>query len=243
MKYCNVLMLCLIYTSILSQSNTGFTITGKIKNVPNGTYFYLVKNGGKDTVSSTKIFKGKFEFSGRLTQEGELHFVKLDTNGIKLDKGKKSYVRLLLDHSSIKLTGDVKDWPIININGSVATVQFEDLYKKVEDIRKQSEQRYAAIASAAEPYKTSKGKAETESYFKELFHLFEQHSNSYAAPFVAFNYSPDSISFLSAAYDLFTPKIQQGYYAQAILKERIPFIEMRSQLISGKKMPDFWVQA
>ncbi|WP_316794097.1 TlpA disulfide reductase family protein [Pedobacter frigoris] len=219
----------------------GYTIGAQITDVPDGAMFYLIntnpKTGRADTVQTVESKNGQFKFKGVLTSQGEIHWVLIDTNTVKLEKGKNYWILLVLDHSDIKLTGSLKKWPNVEISGSLPTTEYEhymtsseEVIKKARELEKAAGADSSMLAQAVQGYK-----AFTLTYYNSAL-------DAYTTPKLI-----NSNSFLDnaekrALYNKLSDRVKNGYYGKALLdeletQERVKQI---NALVTDKNIiPDF----
>lgn len=241
------LITCLLTTSLYAQ-DSGFTISGELKNLPDGVMFYLIHNGegGRaDTVDRTISKDQRFVFKGRLINDGQLRFVKMDTSMVKLqnqqDKtpsAKQTWLRLFVDNSSsiIKLAGEVKDWPFINIQGSVLTKQHDQF---VSNMSAPIAQLNTKIDSAnRDSVKISFAILEfNESWLKGL----SVTPDSYVVPLLLLNAPKLSFESKETAYGKMSEKLKTSYYGKR-LKQQIENLRASKTIGIGKMIPDFQIK-
>ena len=242
-------MICCQFVSNTFSQKLGYTISGNIKNLPDGIPFYLVLNkddGYTDTVARVRSKNQKFTFIGVLKDEAQFAFVKLDTSVFKLWKQKdaqgknlQSSVRLLLNNSEsiIKLIGNVNDWPQVAIEGSKSTNEYdkfldrikidrENSNKKIEENRNDS----AKVAEALMEY--------NEAFLKNLDLIYD----SFAVPFLVLKNSKFGLETLQRRYDALSDKLKYSYYGKK-LYNRILSIKQSKEIGLGKIIPDFQVKS
>lgn len=225
-----------ITCSVMSQGSNEFIIEGKVSGVPDGVNFYLIRTGQggtADTISVSKSLKGRFRFQGRLDQEGELHFAKMDTTVIKIQKGKHSWVRLLLENRRIKIEGDAKAWPDVAVLGSTYTTDFKEL----DSMFNKYSQNHQQIIIESQGNSASIQK-QVKDYRQQLLSLIARFNNSGGAPIIALNSGISEIAFYEAVYSLLSAKVIKSYYGGK-LTEYISSLKMRDEIQLGKTIPNF----
>lgn len=232
--------LVLLYTTTGFAQKSGYTISGNIKGLPDGITFYLIQakeSGGADTVARVKSKNNNFLFKGKLEEDGQLTFVKMDTSIVKLND-RQTWIRLLLENSEkvIKLKGDIKDWPEIEIEGS--------------ELTKEHNQFASSIVGAMELFNQKLKEAQRDSgkiteantvfdhtYLKNL----ELISGSYAVPLFLFNYKKLDVSLKDAEYQKLSTKQKNSYYGKKLNQEIIG-IKVSKNIRIGKVIPDFHIK-
>lgn len=235
--YIRFIIFCIFSLFIQSETKAEsdtYSIQGFISGLPDGTKLYLLKRGGSDTVDLTKSHKGAFRFSGSLSVEGEIYFIKLDTSLLKFPKDRKPYVRLMLDNSTIVITAALSTWPKIIIKGSMATLELELMLKKASMLTNMANNSRSAMSDLE-----IKGRSERTR--KALIELIRENNNSYAAPLVIINYFPQDLQSLIIAYSLLTDKAKNGYYGQKLKLQHIPAKEASGKIVQNELIPDFIV--
>jgi|GEM_PF-1389204 len=240
------IVLC-FFTGSLYAQNTGFTISGELKSLPDGVTFYLIHNkdgGGADTVDRVKSKDGKFMFKGKFVEDGQLRFVKMDTSDVKLKSqgnerkyGKQTWLRLFFDNSSIiKLTGDVKDWPYINIEGSLLTKQHDQF---VSSMSTPIDRLNAQIDSAKRD--SSKVASAIQEFNESWLEALGKTSNSYVVPLFLLNAPKLSLESKEAAYQKMSDKLKNSYYGKR-LKQQNENTRASKTIGIGKVIPDFQIK-
>ncbi|HMJ48167.1 MAG TPA: TlpA disulfide reductase family protein [Ferruginibacter sp.] len=245
MKKLLIIVFVGLFSAPVNAQNVGYSIRAKIDGLPDGILFYLVKSktsGGFDTVSRVKSKNQQFLFEGVLSLEAEIHFVKMDTTVLKLEKKKRSWVRLLLDNSTIQLNGDFKQWPEVQVKGSLPTQEYEaflqltkypltEYNKEVEKFNNQvgEDKDSAQINNAKQTF--------NEVYLKSL----ESFPNSYAVPLLILSNSVLELQDKEEAYDKLSYKLKNSFYG---VKLNNLNLQNRASLsiVIGKIMPDFSIK-
>jgi thiol-disulfide isomerase/thioredoxin len=231
-----VLLIACVFTvfEVYAQKTEGYLINGTIKGVPDGTEFYLIRSadGSPDTVSRTRSKNSKFMFTGKLEREGELQFVKMDTTKTKLPSKRDSWIRLILDHSTISVIGEITEWPNVVITGSSSTLEFEALIKKqsierehIKSLVKDSAMQIQAILE----------------YKNDLLNYITTHPNSYSAGFALLDVvlrqdMPSEVKIRENTYNKLTDKVKKSVFGQ-VVKKQIMEAKIFSQLKLGGEFP------
>lgn len=225
-----------VYMGEAYSQNAGYTISGYIKELPDGTSVYLVQNkdnGRPDTVDHVKSKNRKFVLKGKLPSEGTIRFVKLD-NSIS---NKKHWVRLLLDNSGekIKLTGTLGEWPNVSIEGSKLTKEYDKFVKCIKLVINDINTRIDAAEK--DSAKIAEIKKDYDAKYLETLELIP---GSYAVPLFLFNNKGMDLDLKEMAYESLSEKLKESYYGKA-LKKQIFNIKASKSIGIGKLIPDFVV--
>ncbi len=103
---------------LMAQTNvakSGFVISGKITDVPDGVEIKILTTDNNSTVASAKILKGKFTLKGTV-QEPTLHFISVGT---------EPPIYLYLENSKISISGAGHDLKNLKIFGSKSNNEFQ----------------------------------------------------------------------------------------------------------------------
>lgn len=233
MKLLKGLVLILLPVMGFSQVKS-YEIKGDIKDLPDNTKLFLIRTsvtGGPDTVQTAMSRSGKFKFNGSLKDEGELHFIKLDTTKVKLAKKGYSWTRLVLDNSKVALAGELSEWPALHLNNSVPTGLFDEYLMKSsvlqEEVKKMSDQKDSVGANKA---------IKALNDFTTEF--IRQHSASVVAPLVMSMNGALTDSEKIIMYDNFPPNIKNSFYGKE-WKRDYELANSRSGIKEGAIIPDF----
>jgi len=133
-KFGFLFLLCttFIVNQIIGQKNNKFSIQGNVDGLKDGVHLYLTTNMGKDTVTQTISKNGKFVFTGTVPLEANFYFIKVDTT--ILSKPSKA---LLLVNDLIRVNGSIREWPDIQVVGSLPHDEYSALIKSHAVIKKE----------------------------------------------------------------------------------------------------------
>ncbi|MRG49032.1 redoxin domain-containing protein [Chitinophaga sp. SYP-B3965] len=234
-----VIVLIIATYDVSAQDRHGYQINGQIKNLPDGVLFYLItnnENGTADTLARTKSKNQQFSFIGELSLEGELHYVKMDTAILKLRDKRMSWVRLLLDNSTIILNGDLKDWPEVNIKGSLPTQEHDIFLQTVSNLIKETNIEIEANKN------DSNKVAEIKGNYNGLFlKKLEKNPSSYIVPLFILKNSRLDLDTKQTAYDKMPAPLKNSYYGIE-LKKHIITRRASESIEIGKVLPDFLIK-
>lgn len=120
-------LIFVVYGQAQQKSIHGYSISGKIEGLKDGSQVYLVRNNDKnstDTIAIAKVKHGEFSFKGSIAVEGEVHFLRLDSSI------SKNIRTIYLDNTTFSLEGSVQNWPDgISVIGNNSTSVFDGLRK------------------------------------------------------------------------------------------------------------------
>ena len=228
-------ILSVLNLPLTSHSQNGYEITGKINGIPDKTKFFLVRNRaeGADTVETTISNLEEFKFQGWLKEEGELFFIKMDTTNLFSLRGKTSYVRLILDNTSIKISGDIKEWPEAKIEGSTSTDLIELMNKRAE--------LFDTKISQLDPIRDSVARnIEGNSYrmFIDSISNVNRNSTASAAIFNFFRRNQLSESDQKRIFERLSDRVKNSFYGMR-WKEEQELLKTRSSIKADGYLPDF----
>ena len=126
----NLIKLTLILCSITitsCQQQERYVIKGTLTGFPDSTMFYLRNMNTDEVFDSSLIIKGEFHLTGHLQDVPEQ--IMLNT---KVDN-KYLYTSLLIRNESVKIEGDIKDFPW---NVSITGSKTQDDYNYLHDLTK-----------------------------------------------------------------------------------------------------------
>src|SRR5204863_8141368 len=110
------------------NSGSGFTITGKITGLTDGTEIKLLSGGNVQTeVAKAAAKNGSFTLKGTIG-EAALH---------TLSFGDKNTFQIYLDNSRININGDIKQLEKLKVFGSASHKDFEDFKKFFDPLSSQ----------------------------------------------------------------------------------------------------------
>ena len=131
-----VLIVALLTISIYScQKQDGYLITGNVTGFPDSTMIYLGNQITYEIFDSTLIIGNKFQFKGQFQDEPEQIWLNTQVGN------EMFYTILLIGNETIKIEGDIVDFPWnLNITGSRTHDEFNYLLKltKPFDLKRDS---------------------------------------------------------------------------------------------------------
>lgn len=248
----------LLYSSIIYAQNqkNGYHIIGQIKGLPEETNVHLIRTAKQkiDTISSTKSKGGKFQFIGQLPLDGELLYVRLDSN-----LSKKSIIFYAVN-GSILLTGDLSTWPNgISVKGSLPQTDYEKLnsllsipYKEVKSINSEKTKLFVRMDSAKSRLlmiDTAKLRANIinnqqevikslANYYKIWDEFINQHPNSLYTPQAILKRSNLTLKQLETSYGKLSEASRKSFYGYE-LKMKIERQKLSNLIKVGETAPDF----
>lgn len=234
-------ILFFFYANVLGQRERGYKIVGKIHGLPDGTVFYLITNkssGGADTLSRSESKNEMFSFKGIVQLEAELYFIKMDTANLKVEKGKiggrkRTWVRLLLDNSSVYLTGNMEDWPNVKVTGSSPTTEHD---RFIEIVSPAITELNRDIDSSK---KDSTKIAQAKNRFNQFYaKSFEKIPNSFAIPLFIMNNPTFKLDEREFEYEKLPRRLKESFYGKKLRQLNIAQRAGES-IVVGKVLPDF----
>lgn len=217
----------------------GYVITGNIDGLPDEIEFYLVRSneGRADTVARVKSQNSSFVFKGLLNLVGEHFYVKMDTSIVKVPEGSDSYVTLFLDNSNIQLSGSIRQWPEVVIEGSKLTKEYNEVvvgYKKFDSVvRIRSE----AIKGTDEYLSNTRA-----AKLKWIITYVTSHPSSQVSAWLIYKLSiimkPEEIELCFNKLDI---DAKLSFYGLQ-LEARIPLLKQKSMIAIGKIIPNFYIE-
>lgn len=241
MKHLILVLVSFLFSvlAIAQQKNSiGYIISGKINGLPDGVVFYLIKeskDGRPDTTQRSVSKSESFQFQGKLVLEGELYFVKMDTSGVKLEKGKKTWIRLLLTNTIINIHGDLKQWPYLDIIGSAATTEYEDFVKA-------NDPELAIVLEKNASKDTGIAKNAEKNYLDFLLSYFTSHPDSYATPHFANKIQKLNSKQRELIYNSLTARVKDSFPGLNF-KNNINQLKKSELIKLGMFLPDFEIMS
>ncbi|MDR6785258.1 TlpA disulfide reductase family protein [Pedobacter africanus] len=183
-----ILAVILLINKIGIAQNKSITITGTIAGLEKPTLAKLFQvNGYKtDTLATTNIIKGKFNF--RLTNKSEptFYFLKID--------GLMGAVTLFLNSGNVEVSGSAMQWTKVSIKGSASHKDYEVYHYMVDSLEQQGQELSTKLSKALQ-LQDSLTIAELDKHLKRIISEYEQrqrdfvktHSDSFYAPIVINN--------------------------------------------------------
>lgn len=245
-----IILVCLVASGAFAQIKNGFTIKGKLKDLEDDTWLYLIRNNGSgsaDTVSIAKSKSMKFSFRGRALVEGEAYFIKIDTVKTKYNKNINGHITVLVENKKINIDGSIWDLKVQNlkVTGSKMHNEFIGfLDETVPIITRTNNLGNEIYKLKGEPNFDTTMILMLEKKLdsaKEIFPIARRkwianHPNSYLSPWLipqAFSAEKDT-AWLFKSYNSLTERAKKGKYG-VDLKE---YIEMISNTSIGSLAPD-----
>lgn len=230
-------LLCCIWIIIMgnisAQKRSDYRIRGNVKDIPDGTLFFLIRaapDGDPDTIQRAAIKKGEFTFRGKLSVEGELHWIKMDTSKVKIDSKKRSWIVIMLTNSNINIKSELHKWPSVLLQGTQSTLDFNEFLKS------DSISRSKYIALKAQNPDSFTLKKINESYHDSLVDFINNHPKSYVLPWIIRKFSREKIEDKELAFGKLPEDIKNSFYGKRLKSD---FISARLMLIPGSTIPDF----
>lgn len=232
-----ILLISFCFASCVSAQNHRFKISAELTALPDGIQFFLIRNEGAnkaDTVSRTLSRDGKFSFEGMLKKEGELYFVKMNTRVVKLSDGKISYLTLLLDHSNIILSGNMDQWPDVQIKGSKPTEEYREVTAQYKKDMSQKENGGDGSQNDPESRKSR--------IYKWVDNWVTTFPDSYASAWLIFRlHSSFDAHRASECYDKLAARVKESYYGVQ-LDNLIPLARKQREVAIGNIIPEFFIK-
>jgi thiol-disulfide isomerase/thioredoxin len=234
-----MLLLILTTLGLSAKSQTGFTIQGNIKGIPNLTRLFLVHNlnGKADTVGTAVSENGQFKFKGSVALEGEFHFIKID--------GTLPYLTLLLDNSIIEILGDKATWPVAMVSGSAVNDNYQEMLLKINAPKKDMDEMDSQLATVANSKDTialklleEKQKRAMDVFLENWERVIEAYPNSLWTPSIISRLSRWDVAKKKSAYEKLSLRAQNSLYGRE-LKEEIEIGEKTQKIAIGAKVPNF----
>lgn len=120
-----LLILCLFATSLFAQEDTGFTIAGNIKGLPDNSIVYVAGNSENDTIAKTVVKQGIFTLTGKLN----------NTDGVMLLlPSLERRIFLFIGNESINITASDKSLNDIRVTGSPTQTDYESFMNEIKPL-------------------------------------------------------------------------------------------------------------
>jgi len=254
-----VLMIGLLLTNNFSYSNTNteYLIEGNIKGLPDGVAFSLISSEIKkepDTLQRVNLKNGVFLFKLKNLVIGKIYFIILDKTGLKLPDSKINWIRLIIEEPSVRIFGNIDQWPVVTIIGSGATKVYEEYQKG----NKAHYSKYVTFMNALPPLERSKASKDFYSFIKndtnaltkafkeneyEDWKVFVQNyirnnNASSITPYLIMKSIVLSLVDKNNAYATLPDKSKNSYYGGQ-LKSYLVAEKLRREVVLGKPIPDF----
>jgi thiol-disulfide isomerase/thioredoxin len=207
----SILLIGLLF-QLKAQKKEGFSITLHLAGLTNYTKAYLITvnkdaKGDEmfitsDTIGRAMSKEGIFTFSGKVNSYGQWFNLMIENQ--------EKYLPLILGNEQLKITGELSNWPKVEVIGSPGTIDYM-AYTKVSDSL-QINDRYEEKAAFRKQY-------------------VENHPNSLYATFLILRSSRMSAEEKQIAYNKLTPFAKNSYWGT-----RIPAI-IKMQLLAKKIQP------
>ncbi|WP_119080125.1 TlpA family protein disulfide reductase [Chitinophaga alhagiae] len=119
--FMSAILLCCTPVCIAQQPG-GFTLKGRIVDLPTNSKLYLVQD--TDTLAIATSQGESFLFIGHIDGQANYYFLKLDTS--ITNKGSEA---LWLTNKNMELTGTLKTWPKLELSGSAEHLEYKKMMK------------------------------------------------------------------------------------------------------------------
>jgi len=256
-SYFFIYLLGLTTLSVGQDKSHGYTIEGDIVGLSDGANVSLVhKIDGKITVvQATKVFDGRFKFSGYLSDEGEPHFIQLDSTI------SKKTVPIFLENTSIKIQSSILNWPKnAKVTGSEATDEYNGLLialvppKKAIDKYQDSLNNYYRKLNNAQNKHRAGDTIFLKKKISEFDKLHNESKENYNKTWIEYIYNHTNSQYIglailklapclkqegmTSAYDKLTKRAQNSANGK-LLKKRIDVLRLTNSIKIGSRAPDF----
>lgn len=229
-----VIFLSMLQGVVYGQVNSNsYSLSGEIEGMPDKTPVYLVRLSNGDTVTKVISEGGKFSLSGKLADNGEMHFLTFDSTGLGLPKTKQTWIRLYFDNSPIFISGEFANWPNITIKGSPSILVYDMLAEQLIAIRKKELERKSA------PNLDSISIELIEREFNsKLLKLFLSYPDEFAV--AELNKRNPSFDFdeFSTLYNALTPRVKDSYPGR-MLRRKLEWKKPENLIKLNNIIPDF----
>lgn len=248
-----VILLSLISSqSLFSQNSQGFTIKGKIKELPDQTKLYLITEE-EDTVANCISHGDSFAFTGNLSQEGRYHFVRMDTSITKI--GSKG---LFLINAPISIYTSMEVWPSwTKVEGSKPHDESQALTKLLREASLKSAPYVKMYSSTVIALNKAKANGDTATINKlssdlksleisrqeplrEAKRYIKKNNSSIYIPYFIYTNMGlfQSDGSIQAIYDGLATEAKESYYGQ-LLKKGFELKKMAAYIKEGSIIPNF----
>ena len=234
------ILLCFVIITFhnCSKTDKGYTIKGNVEGFADSTMLYLVNTDIDETIDSTYVIDGEFQFSGKV--EAPVQFF-IHT---KYERGKPYYnTSFWVENSDISIEGTVQNFKYVRVTGSkpqkIANIlkkRTKPYIQKIDSLREIARKLYSNKEKAKEYRKVSKKIDELQNIRKKIIIDFiKEYPNSYEA-IVNLKFLKSEIpkDTLRTIYENLDPKFRNSEHAKPI------DIYLNSELVKvGEKFIDF----
>lgn len=236
--------LCSLFISCNRQEQNGFTITGKIEGLPDGTKIEMFPGAtftNQEVIADTIVTDGTFVFKGKVDSPRSFYLV-IGT--------RKGFISCLVDNHDISITAKAKhmekddyyELTNLEIKGSAAQDEYTKIMAPKNEFEKEFDlqaKKYGGILgkvkAAFENGEEEKGKAlqETEDFknmFNERQRLYEKqdsivrkiivdNKNSWWGPFLLFDQFDEFGPNEEKLFNTFSKEAKDSYYGKKAQNE------------------------
>ncbi|MDY7394115.1 redoxin domain-containing protein [Aureibaculum sp. 2210JD6-5] len=200
----------LLFSCLEEKSN--FTIQADLKNISNGTLFYLKSWNTGRIIDSTYIYNGNLSLEGELNDPENLLLYATDSLSKEF-----IYTNLLIGNENVKFEADKKDFPWnIDVSGSVHQDKAERL-NQIEYQRQETINELKLNYSSDKDMLSKKINQVSDSLDNVKVKLIKEDFNNYAA-LNAFKYHKTKFTNeeLSSLYDKLDLELKKTIFGKAI---------------------------
>lgn len=228
------ILLAFLITSahVLATDRVTYTISGKIKGLPDRTRIYLLKSSGEyklDTISTTLSEGDAFRVRGTDDCEGKIHVLAFDKNDIEkvVPKGLEP-MSFIIENRKISISGNIDIWPKVSFTDSKTN---ENYYKLIEEIR--------AINKDMRVRFPRGGGGMDSIYAYTLKQAFLKYPNSCGTSAILERYTLTlSSDDIRTIYNSFSSRVKNSYYGKSISKT-LHYLTDPHSISEGKILPEF----
>lgn len=210
----SIFMICSI-----SKSQTGFSITVKLEGMIGTKKVNLLTVSEKalgpekyrltDTVATTSLKDGLFNFLGETSSYGKLYAISIE--------GSKNFYMLLSNGDQVIINGKYQEWPMAQVSGSTGTIDWYEYKRKFDKLK-------------------VLGNEEQVNIFRRDF--IRDHPNSVYSAYVILRNQDMTIAERQVEYKKLTPYAKASFFGMQILPA-IRSGEVIDPIKSGYIIPDF----
>jgi thiol-disulfide isomerase/thioredoxin len=224
-------------SSVAIEHKEGFSISGNVQGLKNGENLYLSINLGDKLVmvSRAKVQDGVFTFKDlKLPAPLGLYFISIETEFV-------DNLQLFLDQGGdVKITGDLKSWPKVEVTGSSSHNEYLAYLKQEQRINREMDSiRYLANSITGFNKSREQAKQLKQAFIKDL-------SNSDILPFALVMwkdwYLNEEIhpSDKKPYFDRLSERLKNSHYGQ-VLKKAIEQASEENFMNPGDQFPKITV--
>jgi peroxiredoxin len=232
MKYIFVYIAAIVLLAAAAKPKEGYTITGTVSGLPDGTWLYLQTARPSKNIDSCRVINGQFMMKGRITENATLAILKT--------KDLKNYVYFWVENTSISMTLKAEEFKKGVITGTTTAEDEKRLQLLRDQIHKQSDSLRKILKATSDTNAQKEIRLQMKRFEEQdqqtMKNWIKANPNSvYAAYLLDWKSNSWGKETTSALYNNLSRDIKMHPYGQNIKN----FIELHQDLHVGDKLADF----